>query len=896
MALSPGTRLGAYEIVGTLGAGGMGEVFRARDHTLARDVALKVLPPRSMADPERVARFEREAKALAALNHPNIGAIYAFEAFETPADSGLPSVRALILELVEGETLADRLLRTAKGRLEPVQALRIARQIADALDAAHEKGIVHRDLKPANIAIAQSDVVKVLDFGLAKLVRPPEGDDTSDAETFEKTRDGAVVGTVAYMSPEQARGQTVDKRTDIWAFGCVLFEMLAGRRAFARDTASDTIAAILGDQPDWSALPPATPEAVRRVLRRCLEKDVRQRLRDIADVRMELDETLSPSPSASVTAVATGRHHSGRPWVIGLAGLIAAAGLGTVVWMSRQAAPTAGPSVTRSTLTLPADHELDTGGGAGPLALSPDGRRLAYVASDGGQTRLYLRNLDAFDPRAIAGTEGAQYPFFSPDGEWVAFFADRKLKRVSLQSGSPITICDAPTLGRGGAWAADGTIVFDPGSAGLLRVSSSGGRPEPLTSRTATFDQRDLSWPQFLPGGRALLATAGRTGSLSSQLAALSLDTMEWHELGPGSQAQYLASGHLIYHAIGVREGELHAVPFDHQSLTMGGKPLAVLDNVFRAQDAGAAYFVVAPDGTLIFAPGGYARALVQVDRNGRRTPLLDERLGFRKPELSPDGSKLAVTIDPRPSQVWVYDLARKSRIAIATEGHNLGSLWTPDGRRVAYATDSPPDIYWRTADGGSAAERLLARDGPQYPTSWSADGRLLIFDDGVPNRYDIRALPLGGTPRALVATPASELGGQLSPDGRWLAYQSNESGRFEIYVRPFPNVGDRKWSISTSGGQRALWSRNGKELFYLVGSGVVSVAVEASGSTFSVGAPQVLFSGPFDTTNANYTVSRDGTHFVMVEVDPHSRPTQLQVVLNWADEVARLAPSQPGR
>ena len=563
--------------------------------------------------------------------------------------------------------------------------------------------------------------------------------------------------------------------------------------------------------------------------------------------------------------------------------------------MSNRTASIPDPAVTRTTLPLPPNHELDTGGGAAPLAISPDGRRLAYVASDGTGTQLYLRRLDTFEPRAIDGTEGAQYPFFSPDGEWVAFFADQKLKRVSIQRGSPLTVCDVPTLGRGGTWGADGTIVFDPGIAGLLRVPAEGGQAAPLTSRDSTMDQKDLSWPQFLPGGRALLVTVGLTGSLNTSIAALSLDTMEWHPLGPGSQAQYLPSGFLIYHAIDVREGELHAVSFDRGSLAVSGTPRAVLESVMRAQDAGAAYFVVAPSGTLIFAPGGYARGLVQVDRNGRRTPLIDQRGGFRRPALSPDGSKVAVTIDPRPSQVWVYDLTRESRIAIATEGHSLGSSWTPDGRHVAYTADG--DIFWRTADAGSPAERLLARDGPQYPTSWSADGRLLIFDEGVPNSYDIWVLPLHGEPRPLLATPASELSGQLSPDGRWLAYHSNESGRYEVYVRPFPNVSGGKWTISTSGGQRALWSPAGTELFYLAGSSVMRVAVDGRGAKFRADASEVLFSGPFDTSGMNYSIARDGKHFIMVEADPHARPTQLNVVQNWAEEVRRLAASsRPGQ
>jgi len=883
-----GRQLGAYQVGELLGAGGMGEVYRARDQRLGRDVALKVLSSHVTADPEHAARFEREARVLASLNHPNIASIYGLEEFDATAGAGVPNLRALVLELVEGETLSRRIRQAGKGRLVADRALNIARQMADALDAAHEKGIVHRDLKPANIALAPGDVVKVLDFGLAKLAPPRAADDTSDVSptvTVDATREGIVMGTVAYMSPEQARGQAVDKRTDIWGFGCVLFEMLTGRAAFARATTSDTLAAILASQPDWDALPATTPPAVRRLLRRCLEKDLKDRARDIGDVRMELDEALSTDRDAG-SAGATASRHGVPGWMLAVAGFIAAVSVGSAVWMSTRSGRGSDP-VTRTTLSLPPNHELDTGGGAAPMAISPDGRRLAYVASDGTRTQLYLRQLDTFEPRAIAGTDGAQYPFFSPDGRWVAFFADSKLKRVSVESGSPLTICDAPTVGRGGSWGADGTIVFDPGGAGLLRVAGEGGRPEPLSSADPAMDQKDLSWPQFLPGGRALLVTVGRTGSMDTTIAALSLDTLQWRQVGPGSQAQYLPPGFLIYHAIGVREGELHAVAFDSTSLATSGTPFAVLDSVLRAPDAGAAYFGVAPSGTLIFAPGGYARSLVQVDRNGRRTPLLDDRRGFRRPELSPDGSKVAVTIDPRPSQIWVYDIVRKSRIAITTQGHSLGSPWTPDSQRVAFTTDG--DIFWRAADAGSPAERLLARDGPQYPTSWSADGRLLVFDDGVPNGYDIWLLPLQGEPRPLLATPASELSGQLSPDGRWLAYQSNESGRYEVYVRPFPEVRGGKWTISTSGGQRPLWSRDGTELFYLVGSSVMRVAIDARGGTeFRPGAPQELFSGPFDTSGMNYSISIDGKHFVMVEPDPNARPTQLNVVQNWADEVAR--------
>ena len=689
------------------------------------------------------------------------------------------------------------------------------------------------------------------------------------------------------MSPEQARGLPVDRRTDIWAFGCVLYEMLTARRAFARDTIGDTVAAVLNSEPDWSAIPDIVPPLVRRVLRRCLEKDIRRRARDIGDVRMELDEAAGSREAALVPATAGSRFSGALPWVLAALGLITALAIGVAVWLPRPAAPSAGPIVTRTTLTLPPDHELDTGDGAGPLAISPNGQRVAYVATAGGRTRLYVRNLDAFGAEAIPGTEGAQYPFFAPDGEWMAFFADRKLKRVSIRGGSPLIVCDAATVGRGGTWGADGTIVFDPGASGLMRVPATGGTPQVLSSRDPVMDRKNLSWPQFLPDGRSLLVTVVDRSFVDASIAVLSIGTGEWHQLGAGNQAQYLPSGHLIYHAAAVREGELHAVAFDTGTLTVQGRAVSVVDSVFRAQDQGAAYFAVAQNGTLIFTPGGYARTLVRVDRHGRRSPILDERLGFRFPGLSPDGGRVVVTIDPRPSQIWVYDLARKTRSALATDTHSLTPLWTPDGRRIAYASGGPSlDMFWRDADAGSPAERLLEREGPQFPTSWSSDGQLLIFHDGTPNAYDIWMLPLHGTPRPVLATPASESGGQLSPNGRWLAYHSNESGRLEVYVRPFPNVNDGKWTISTAGGQRPLWSSDGTELFYAADSAIMRVAVDTSSARFAAAPPELLFTGPFDPSYTSYAVSKDGASFIMVEIDPNARPTQLNVVLNWAEEV----------
>ena len=879
-----GSQLGVYQVEALIGAGAMGEVYRARDTKLGRTVAIKVLPDSFTNDPERLARFEREARALAALNHPNIATIHGLEDFEPVQSTRGASVRGLVLELVEGETLADRI----RNRLTHDQALRLARQIADALDAAHEKGIVHRDLKPANVRVTPEGAVKVVDFGLAKLIQPAESSLSSSSSptmTSDGTREGVVVGTAAYMSPEQARGLPVDRRTDIWAFGCVLYEMLSGRAAFGRETTSDTVAAVLNSEPDWTALPEIVPPHLRRVLRRCLEKDVKRRARDIGDVRVELDDAAASLEALPAAAGRLSRFIGALPWGLAMLGLIAAVAIGVSVWSGRPARSSEAV-VTRTTLTLPPGQEFDTAVGAGPLAFSQDGRHIAYVATAGGGTRLFVRHLDAFGADTLSGTDGAQFPFFSPDGESVAFFADRKLKRISIRGGSPLVVCEAPTTGRGGTWGADGTIVFDPGASGLMRVPAAGGVPQPVVSRDATMDRKDLSWPQFLPDGRGLIVTvAGKF--VEDTLAVLALDTGEWHQLAPGSQPQYSPSGHLIYHAIGVREGELHAIPFDTTTLSLRGRPMAVVDNVFRAQNAGALFFAVAQNGTLIFTAGGYARTLVQVDRHGRRTPIVDDRLGFRGPVVSPDGGKVAVTIDPRPSQIWVYDLARRTRSAFATDHHSLTPLWTPDGRRIAYATGDP-DLFWRAADAGSPAERLLARDGQQYPTSWSRDGKLLIFTDGLPNAFDIWMLPIGGQPRPLLATPASEWNAHLSPNDHWIAYQSNESGRLDVYVRPFPNVNDGKWTISTAGGQRPAWSPDGTELFYAAESAIMRVPVDTRGSRFVAGPPEQLFSGPFDLSYTSYAISKDATHFVMVEVDPNARPTQLNVVLNWAEEVKR--------
>jgi serine/threonine-protein kinase len=882
--LEPGSWVGSFRIESLIGAGGMGEVYRARDSKLKRDVAIKVLPDAFARDPERLARFQREAEVLATLNHPNIGAVYGVE--------DVVGAPALVLELVEGPTLADRLDR---GALSLNEAVTIATQIADALDAAHERGIVHRDLKPANIKVTREGVVKVLDFGLAKLSVAPavsltdgRGLDTltgSPTVTDGGTREGVILGTAAYMSPEQARGHTVDKRSDIWAFGCVLYEMLTGRSAFGRETLSDTLAAILEREIDWSALPASVLPRIENLLRRCLEKETRRRYRDIGDVRADLEASPPLQKGDRYRAVQR------RVWwvVAPIVGVVATA---TAVWWTTSTRDRPRIALTRTSVTFPADQQLDALQTALPLAVSPNGSRVAYVASGEGRTRLFVRDLDTFDARAIDGTDGARYPFFSPDGQSIAFFADDALKRVSIAGGAPITICSGCTVVRGGTWGPDGTIIFCTGRPSrLVRISADGGKPEPVTSRNPAIDGRNHIWPRFLPDGRGLLSTVDTAPGVWS-VAILSFKTRQWRVLTQGSQAEYLNPGYLVYHAEHIKEGQINAVRFDLDALDVRGAPVSVLEGAFRAANVGGAFFAVAQNGTLIFAPGGFARTLVRVDRHGRRTPLFEERRGFRFPRFSPDGHKIAVSVDPRPSQVWVYDLEHGSRIPLTDTGNNLTPMWTHDGLRVAFGATK--EIQWRPADASRPAESLIGGSQSDAvnvsPLSWSIDGRMLIFQQQVPGTdFDVWLAPRGERPRPLLRTRARELGAKLSPDNKWLAYYSDESGRQEVYVRPFPNVDEQKWTISSAGGSSPVWSPHGGELFYMNGTAMMMVPVETA-PRFSNRTPQLLFDGPFDATqDQNFDVDPDGVHFVMVEADPDAKPTKINVVLNWSQDLRRL-------
>jgi Tol biopolymer transport system component len=905
MALAAGARLGPYEIVSPLGSGGMGEVYRARDTQLGRDVAIKMLPRAMTSDPERRARFEREARLLAALNHPHIGAIYGLE--------NLDAVPALVLELVEGETLAERL---AHGLMPVSDALTMARQIAEALDAAHEKGIVHRDLKPANIKITPDGVVKVLDFGLAKVAadhasRP----DVSQSPTLTVcgTREGVILGTAAYMSPEQARGQAVDKRTDVWAFGCVLYEMLTGRRAFPGKTISDHLAAILERDPDWTQLPDSTPPGVHRLLRRCLQKEVRNRLHDIADARIEINDISDP------TTVPAPMHTAGwRPWAASIVVLLAGVLIGgIIVWRLKTAAsaPEIVPSspVARFAVTLPSDEAPAIGRDQeiSVLALAPDGRYLAYVG--GRRQQLYVHPIDRFDSKPLAGIERADNPFFSPDGQWVGFVADGKLKKISVAGGGPFTICNVITGAFGASWRADGTIIFAPSApghvlpgAGLLRVSAEGGSPVAVTGLREK--ETEPRWPDVLPGGNMVLYSASAAGADWSSDATIYLQSLETGERRPlvkGVAPHYVPTGHLVY----TRSGTVFAVKFDLVRQKVVGDPVPMLDGV-QQTDAGGPQLSVSRVGSLAYVSSlpPPSRTLVWVDRGGAEQDLKMPSHAYSAPRLSPDGRRLAVMIDGDGSDIWMFDLSRGTLSPLTFgRGHGI-PVWTPDGKRLTYRSGPPGalNIYWMSVDGSRPEERLLTSTHLNTPTSWSPDGRMLAFYDvdlaqeGAADfqYHDIWWLSLDEPqrPHAFLATKFWESAAVFSPDGRWLAYVSNESGRNEVYVRPFPGPGE-KLQVSTDGGGEPVWPRNGHELLFRNGDAVFAVDVKLN-PTFTAGKPRRLFEGAYDKDyrglRPNYDGTADGQRFVMVKrLEDTSRSPRINFVMNWLEELKQRVPTR---
>ena len=849
MPLHPGTTLGHYQVTAKIGEGGMGEVYRARDTKLDRDVALKVLPEAFTSDPDRLARFEREAKVLASLNHPNIGHIYGLEDAE--------GTKALVLELVEGPTLADRI---KDGPIPIDEALPIAKQIAEALEAAHEQGIIHRDLKPANVKVKADGTVKVLDFGLAKAFQPEaSGASASESPTISltaaATQMGMVIGTAAYMSPEQARGKPVDKRADIWAFGCVLYEMLTGRHAFRGEDLSVTLANVINSGVEWAALPHDVPVAVSAYLRGCLQKDPARRVRDIGDMKLAMEGAFDlDEPRLDEVGP-----RSGRIGVVALVGVGLAAslltGFATRYVVMRDLTPVSRLIVSTG-LTAP-PSQLDVGG----VALSPDGRTLAYVGVNSAGTReLYVRPLSRFDAIPIPGSVGASAPFFSPDGDHVAFAAAGELKRVVLAGGRPTTVCSIPGSFRGGSWGANGAIVFGVAESGLWRVPAQGGEAESLTSFEG--DEVLHAEPDLQADMGLLFFTA--SGQAGNRLAVVDLDTGQRTSLGEGSSPRMTSDGRLLY----LHEGAVWTAPFDIEDVRLSEAGVPVVDDIGR--------FAVAKNAdTLAYVPAAEDSRLVWVDRTGEVAPAGFEPGAYSHPRISPNGDEVAV--EDMGRGIWVLDLERGSRTLLVDDTNAFYPIWTSDGLNVTFALAGPDlgGLHRRVANGGGPVEVL--REDDIVGGSWSSDGSLAYWaypptvtltgsrgrGGGVGNR-DIGVMSADGDLSPLIATAFSERSPRVSPDGRWLAYLSDESGRDEVYLQAYPG-GGRRTAISINGGREPVWSRDGRELFFwTLDEGALMVVRVGQEPGLTVTAPERLFVGAYQRNEpgigiANYDVAEDG-------------------------------------
>jgi eukaryotic-like serine/threonine-protein kinase len=898
VSLIPGTRIGPYEVTAQIGAGGMGEVYRATDTKLKRQVAIKVLPTTLTTHPDRLVRFQREAfqreaEVLASLNHPNIAHVYGPE----EADG----VQALVMELVEGPTLADRIVR---GPLPVDEAFPIARQIAEALEAAHEQAIIHRDLKPANIKIKPDGTVKVLDFGLAKLVEPPAvRADASQSPTITTpavTIQGVILGTAAYMSPEQVKGKPLDTRADIWAFGCVLYEMLTGKRAFQGEKASDTLAMVLKSDPSWSAVPSDLPPSIHRLLRRCLEKDLKLRLRDAGTAFLEIHEAQTAPAAGTIGPAVTPVSIGWRRSLPALGALFGGIIAGLAVWSFVQTAP---PLPTRIAVTAPAGVSFRTEG----IAVSPDGRTIVFGAESDGRTQLYRRTLDQLEAVPIPGTEDGQAPFFSPDGVWIGFFTQRALKKVSSDGGSLVTLCTIPAQRRGATWRRDDTIIFAyEGSNGLWSVPAAGGGPVPIGP--AASDKKTGSyWPDALPDGDTALVTVW-SGSLSNaQIAVHSLETGERQILLAGTFPRYAPTGHIVYW----RQNSIWAVPFDAARQRLTGSAEPVIENV-EANAGGLALFAVARDGSLAYRPSTSnaqaRRTLVWVDRQGREEPITAPVRAYVHLRISPDGTRIALDTLDQDRDIWFWDFGRQTLTRVTSDpGRDRAPVWTPDGHRVLFSSErgGASNLFWQAADDTASIARLTESPNEQLPVSVSPEGARLVFHETGENG-NLMMLALDKEPastrkvQALIRTPYTEINGEISPDGRWLAYESNHSGQFEVYVRPFPNVDGGLWQVSTRGGTQPLWARNGQEVFYRSPTGAVMSVRIARGPIWTASMPMQLLEGRYFVGGSGfartYDVSPDGRRFLMIKEgggDRESTPQTLTVVLNWFEELKRLVPTK---
>ena len=928
MQIAPGSRVGAYEIVSPLGAGGMGEVYRARDTKLNRDVAIKILPDVVAHDTGRVARFIREAQTLAALNHPNIAQIYGV--VEAAHDAA--HVHALVMELVEGEDLLEVI---ARGPVPIPDAVPIAKQIAEALEAAHEQGIVHRDLKPANIKVRADGTVKVLDFGLAKAargasphVRSPSGAElTSVAQSADGsvagsnsadsptvlspgvTALGSVLGTAAYMSPEQARGKAVDKRSDVWAFGCVLYEMLTGVRAFEGRDSTEIIAAIIKTEPDWRLIPADAPPRLVTVASRCLVKERRERVSDFSVVRFMLDGPLTDSvPAVSRPAATSG---ASSMWRLSTLLLLAAAAAAAAGWYLQRAEPAA---VARFEILAPEASQFAAGTRRGAMAaIAPDGSTLAFVAADAsGKTSLFVRRVDSLAASPVAGTEGASFPFWSPDSRFIGFSVPGKLMKVPATGGPVQTLCPlsgAAIVARGAAWSRDGFIVFNNGQAPLFRVSASGGPAAPIG--TLQPGETSRQFPALLPDGNHLLYFSTATLQAAGGLWVTSLATGESKRL-LGTDTGGLFVPGWDYLLFG-RQGTLLAQPFDPTALTLKGDPVPVAEHVETGAVPGIVAFSLSDTGVLAYGVGNAADTafkLAWVDRRGQEIGAVDPPGWYRGVELSPDGTRIAAhRHDGDGGDIWVMDQARgtTSRFTFDASQDNSSPAWSHDGGRIAYASLRAGKwcLYVKPSNGSGTEQRLYESNAGDVlaiqPAGWAPDGRSLLF--AVFDRtslWDIWLLSLAGAPKAepLLQEPTVERHGQISPDGKWLAYMSRETGTNEIYVRGLPPLAG-KWAVSTGGGTVPRWRGDGRELYYLAGGNLMAVDVSVDGAAFGTGTPRALFAfSHSNVTHADYfpyAVTRDGRKFLVTRELPSSagdaRQTPVVVVLNWFEELKAKVP-----
>jgi len=867
MTIAPSTRIGPYEVVGSIGAGGMGEVYRARDTRLDRNVAIKALPAQFASDPDRLARFGREAKLLASLNHPNIAGIYGVEEIQ--------GANYLVLEYIDGQSLAERLTKAA---LPLDEVLDIARQICYGLEAAHEKGIIHRDLKPANIMLTRDGQVKVLDFGLARVAEPAGDTDQVNSPTITAlaTQLGVMLGTAAYMSPEQARGRSVDKRTDVWAFGCVLYEMLAGRVAFAGATGSDTVAAVLERAPAWDGLPADTPSTIRRLLRRCLEKDSKRRLRDIGDARIEIDDVRSGAAPTDRQPAPQGARKA-LVWTLVTVTLTSAAAI--TAWMLR---PLPVPRERRLEISTPPTSDAS-------LAMSPDGLKVVFTATSGGRSQLWLRQLDSGVARPIAGTDRASNPFWSPDGRSIGFFADGKLRRMDIDAGSAKALAAAAVY-MGGTWNNDGTILFanNPGGP-LLRISAEGGEPVAAT-RVESPRQRGHLAPQFLPDGRHFLFFV--TGSPEARGVYIGqVDRLEARRLfDADTPAVYAAPSHLLF----VREGKLLAQEFNSASLAVSGDAFPLAEQVtagttISASAAGPIVYRTASAGTL-------QQQLISLDRSGRELEkIVYPANAVPGPALAHDGRRIATyRLVNGNMDIWSYEIARRTWDRITFDpGDDIWPLWSPDDRRMVFGSarsTAVVNLYSKVLSAAPGSEQLLlSTPRGAFPMDWSADGRFLLYDElGTNGTSDLWALPLEGDrkPFEVVRTDFDEGLGQFSPDGRWVAYQSDRTGRVEVYVRPFPGPGTDV-VVSTDGGTQPRWNPDGKELFYIADDDrLMSVPIQfsADGKSPEPGKPVGLFAtalGRRYVYRQRYVVLPNGRFVTNSYVDDGGA-SPIMVILDW--------------